>query len=49
LTYSGISSLTKKATDSINCDGLAAASADVDLEKPPVPPTPGPCPQKELD
>jgi len=35
----------KKVTDSINCEELAAASADVD----PVPPTPGPSPQQELN
>ena len=40
---------TKGVTDSINCGELAARSADVDLEQPPVPPTPGPAPQQELD
>jgi len=32
--------LAKKVTDSINCEELAATSADVDLEQPPVPPAP---------
>jgi len=41
--------LAKKVTDSINYEELAAASADVDPEEPPVPPTPGPNPQQELD
>ena len=40
-------SLAKKVTDSINCEELAAASAYVDQEQPPVLPTPGP--QQELD
>jgi len=31
--------LAKKVTDSINCEELAAASAYVDIEQPPVPPT----------
>ena len=35
--------LAKKVTDSINYEELATASADVDPEKPSVPPTPGPC------
>ena len=30
----------KKVTDSINCEELAAASAYMDPEQPPVPPTP---------
>jgi len=38
--------LVKTVTDSINCEELAAASADVDPQQPPVPPTP--CPQHEL-
>jgi len=33
--------LAKKVTDSINCEELAAARVYVDLEQPPVPPTPG--------
>jgi len=41
--------LAKKVTGSINCEDLAAASADVDLEHPPVPQRPGPGPQQELD
>jgi len=41
--------LTKKVTDSINCEELAAASAYVDPEQPTVPLTPGPSPQQELD
>ena len=41
--------LAKKVTDIINCEELAAASADVDLEQPLVPPTPGHGPQQELD
>jgi len=41
--------LAKKVTDSINGEELAAASSDVDLEQPPMPPTPGPCLQQELD
>ena len=36
-------------TDSTNCEKLAAASADMHLEQPPVPPKPGPSPQQELD
>ena len=40
--------LAKRVTDSISCEELAAASADVDLEQPLVPPTSGPDPQKEL-
>ena len=32
--------LAKKVMDSINCEELAATSADVDPEQPPVPPTP---------
>jgi len=39
--------LAKRVTDSIICKELAAASADVDLDQPPVPQTPGP--QQELD
>ena len=39
----------EKVTDSINCEELHPASADVDLEQPPVPPTPGPGPQQELE
>ena len=39
--------LTKTFTDSINCKELAAASAYVEPEQPPVPPTLGP--QEELD
>jgi len=39
----------KGVTDSINCEELAAASAEVHLKQPPVPPTPGPGPQQELD
>ena len=42
-------SLAKKVTDSINCEELAAASAEVHLEQPPVPTTPDPSPQQELD
>ena len=42
-------SLAKKVTDSINCEELAAASADVDPEQPPVPLKPSPGPQQELD
>ena len=41
--------LTKKVTGSINCEELAAASADVAPEQPPVPSTPDPGPQQELD
>ena len=41
--------LMKKVTDSINCEELAAASADLDLEQPPLPLTPGSGPQQELD
>ena len=36
-----------KVTDSINCEELAAASADIHLEQPSVPPLPGP--DQELD
>jgi len=32
--------VSKKITDSINCEELAAASADVAPEQPPVPSTP---------
>jgi len=39
--------LTDKVTDNISCEELAAVSADVDLEQPHVPPTPGP--QQKLD
>jgi len=41
--------LAKKPTDNINCEELAAATAYVDPEQPPVPPTPGPGPQQQLD
>ena len=41
--------LAKKVTDNINCEVLAAAGADMDLEQPPVPPTPSTGPQQELD
>ena len=47
MTFTGLSSTTilnhsrKTRADSINCEELAATSADVDLEQPPVPPTPG--------
>jgi len=41
--------LAKKVTDSLNCEELAAASAYVDPEQLPVPPTPGAGPQQELD
>ena len=41
--------LAKRVTDSINCEELTAASADVDLEQSPVPPLPGPGSQQELD
>ena len=41
--------LAKRVTDSINCEELAVASADVDLEQPPLPPTPDPGPQQELN
>ena len=40
--------LAKRVTDGINCEELAAASADVDLEQQSVPPKPGPGLQ-ELD
>jgi len=36
-------------SDSINCEELAAASAYMDPGQPPVPLTPGPSPQQELD
>jgi len=39
----------KRVTDSINCEELAAASADVEPEQPPVSAPPGPSPQQELD
>ena len=39
--------LAKTVTDSINCEELAAVSADVDIEQPSVPPIPGP--QQQLD
>jgi len=39
----------KKVTESINCEQLAAASAGVDLEQPPVPQISGPGPQQELE
>jgi len=38
----------KSVRDSINCEE-SAASADVDIEQPPMPQTPGPGPQQELD
>ena len=41
--------LVEKVTESINCEELAAASAYMDPEQPPVPPTPGPGPQQEWD
>ena len=41
--------LAKKITDFINFKELAESSADVNLELPPVPETPGPSPQQELD
>ena len=41
--------LAEKVADSINYEELAATSADVDLEQPLVPPTPGHGPQQELD
>jgi len=41
--------LAKKVTDSINCDKLAAASADVDPKQPPLPLAPSPGPQQQLD
>jgi len=41
--------LAKRVTDNINYEELAAASAHVDPEQPPVPPTPGPGIQHELD
>ena len=41
--------LAKKVTDSLNGEELAAASAYVDPEQLPVPPTPGAGPQQELD
>jgi len=37
----------KNFTDSINCEELAAASAYVDQDQPPLPPTHGPGPQQE--
>ncbi|KAK2159027.1 hypothetical protein LSH36_160g04032 [Paralvinella palmiformis] len=46
LTFSGISGPTalihsqERVTDIINCEELAATSADVHLEQPPVLPTP---------
>ena len=40
--------LAKRVTDSINCEELAATSAYVDPEQPPVPPIPGSDPQQEL-
>jgi len=55
LTLSGISSPTtmnhsrKRVACSINCEELAAASAGVGLDQPPVPPTSGPRTQQELD
>ena len=36
----------KNVTDSINCEELAAPSAYVDPEQPPVPPTPSAGPQQ---
>jgi len=42
-------SLAKKVAGSINYEELAAASAYVDPEQLPVPPTPSPGPQQELD
>ena len=41
--------LAKQVTESINYEELAAGSAYVDPGQPSVPPTPGPCPQQELD
>jgi len=41
--------LAKRVTDSINCEELAAASADVDPKQPPVPLTLDPSPEQELD
>ena len=41
--------LAKRVTDSVNCEELAAASADVNLEQPPLSPIPGPGLQQELD
>jgi len=41
--------LAKRVTESIKCEELAAANADVHLKQPPVPPTPSPAPQQELD
>jgi len=38
--------LVKNVTDSINCEELAAPSAYVDPEQPPVPPTPSAGPQQ---
>ena len=55
LTFSGMSSpttvnhLQKSVTDSVNCEKLAAASADVHLEQPLVQLTPNLGPQPELD
>jgi len=55
LTFSGISSPTtlnhsrKRVTESINCEELAAASAYVDLEQPPVPPTTDPGAQQLVE
>jgi len=52
---SGLSSPTtlnhsrKRVTGSINCEELAAASADVHQEQPPVPQTSGPSLQQQLD
>ena len=41
--------LAKRDTDGINYEELAATSAYVDTEQPPVPPKPDPGPQQELD
>ena len=41
--------LAKRVIYSINCDELAATSADMDLEQPPVPQTPAPGSQQELN
>jgi len=41
--------LAKKVRDNINCDDLAAASAFIDPDQPPVPSTPDPGPQQKLD
>jgi len=38
--------LAKNVTDNINCEELAGASAYVDPDQPPVPPTPGPVHKK---